>query len=191
MCKFTSWQCYRHAVTPEMFINQLKFFVFSWDFINRLHFLWNGKKANILMLITELSSHSWMMDIYSMSEHSDSTSEHYCLIILKKKKSKRVLPSVGLDQTQAPSELKPETNFCDNIQFSQKLWGQLSECLSSLMTTELLMSQQKVKNGLWANVNWNTCHPSQSWDIHSEWKSSSTALERELLARLVVSWWRF
>lgn len=38
------------------------------------------------MLITELSSHSWTMDIYSMREHSDSMSEHYCLIILKKKK---------------------------------------------------------------------------------------------------------
>lgn len=66
-----------------------------------------------------------------------------------------------------------------------------SECLSSLMTTELLMSQQKIKNGPWANVNWNTFHSSQGWDIHSEWKNSSTVLIRELLARWVVSWWRF
>lgn len=47
--------------------------------------------------------------------------------------------------------LQPD-NFHNNIRFSQKLRA-APDCLSLLMTTELLMSQQKVKNGQWANVN--------------------------------------
>lgn len=68
-----------------------------------------------IMLITELSSHSWIVDIESMSEHSDSVSEKFCLIIVRKK-SKRVFPSVGLDQQHKHPlswSLKPD-NFCNN-----------------------------------------------------------------------------
>lgn len=128
---------------------------------------------------------------------SDSMSEHSCLIILRNPggcfqaytglmfNSTSTLWAAAWNQTILVtifSSLKSSKG-------SSRLYH--SECLSSLMTTELLMSQQKIKNGPWANVNWNTFHSSQGWDIHSEWKNSSTVLIRELLARWVVSWWRF
>lgn len=196
MSKFTSWQCYRFAVTPGMFLNRFK---------KILSICFRFHKSSSFFVKWKKHQHKhadyWTLQSLLNDGYSDPMSEswrsHSCLITLRKK-SKRVFPSVGL-MFKSTSTLWVEASnqtisvtifsYLKSSEGSSRLYH--SECLSSLMTTELLMSQQKVKNGLCANVNWNTFHSSQSWDIHSEWKNSSTALVRELLARLVVSWWRF
>lgn len=130
--------------------------------------------------------------------YSDSMSEHWrshsCLITLKK--YMRVFPSIGL-MFYSTSTLCAEvwnltvsvrtTTFSSLKSYEGSSRFYHSECLSSLMTTELLMSWQKVKNWLWANVSWNTFQSSQRKDIHPEWRNSSRVLVRELLARFDVS----
>lgn len=192
MAKITSQQCYRLAVTPGMFLDQFKkkIYLFCWDFIKSLHFFVKWKKHQHTQAVY-WTLQSLLNDGYSdsMSEYSESMSEHSCLIILRKK-SKRVLNSTSTLWPEAWNQTISVTIFSSLKSSGGSYRLNHSECLNLLMTTELLMSQQKVKNGLWANVNWNTFHSSQSWDIHSEWKNSSTVLVWELLARLVVSWWR-
>lgn len=123
MAKITSQQCYRLVVTPGMFLDQLK--KKNLSILLRFH-----KKSSFFCKMEETPTYtSCLLNspvtlerwIFRFHEWILRINEWTFLFNYTKKEIQE-----GAQQHKHPLtwSLKPD-HFCDNIQFSQKLWGQL------------------------------------------------------------------